>query len=81
MVSARADQAMMVECLQAGANDYVTKPVDFQIVSARIATQLGIRNTYRAALRDRSKHIGIAEESRMRLAEAEAKIANLTNKA
>ncbi len=81
MVSARTDQAMMVECLQAGANDYVTKPVDFQIVSARIATQLGIRNTYRAALRDRSKHIGIAEESRMRLAEAEAKIANLTSKA
>jgi DNA-binding response OmpR family regulator len=80
MVSARTDQAMMVECLQAGANDYVTKPVDFQIVSARITTQLGIRETYRAALRDRSKHIGLAEERRVRLAEAEAKIASLTGK-
>jgi DNA-binding response OmpR family regulator len=77
MVSARTDQAIMVECLQAGANDYVTKPVDFHVVCARIASQLMVRETYRAALRDRSKHINVAEEHRVRLQEAEETIAKL----
>ena len=78
IVSACTDQTIIVECLQAGANDYETKAVDFQIISAHLASKLGILDTYRAALGDRSKHIGLAEESRVRLAEAEAKIASLT---
>jgi DNA-binding response OmpR family regulator len=77
MVSARTDQAIMVECLQAGANDYVTKPVDFNVVSARILTHLMVRETYRGALRDRSKQMNNAEESRVKLADAEATIARL----
>ena len=81
MVSARTDQNMIVDCLQAGANDYVTKPVDFQIVCARIAAQLAIRETYRAALRDRSRHMQAAEDHRVRLQAAEAQIAQLTGKA
>jgi DNA-binding response OmpR family regulator len=80
MVSARTDQAIMLECLEAGANDYVTKPVDFPIVCARIITQLRIRETYREALRDRSRHISLAEENRALLLEAEAVIARLTAK-
>lgn len=74
MVSARTDQGMMVDCLTAGANDYVTKPVDFAVVSARITAQLTIRETYRMALRDRSKHMNAAEEARARLVEAEVAI-------
>lgn len=77
MVSARTDQAIMVECLQAGANDYVTKPVDFNVVCARIMTHLMVRETYRGALRDRSKQMNNAEESRVKLADAEATIARL----
>ncbi|GBF56779.1 transcriptional regulatory protein WalR [Candidatus Phycosocius bacilliformis] len=80
MVSARNDQAIMLECLQAGANDYVTKPVDFQMLCARIETHLGIRETYRAVLRDRAKQVNMAEETRLRLAEAEAQLANLALK-
>jgi DNA-binding response OmpR family regulator len=77
MVSARTDQSIMVECLQAGANDYVTKPVDFNVVCARIMTHLMVRETYRGALRDRSKQMHNAEDSRMRLQEAEETIARL----
>jgi DNA-binding response OmpR family regulator len=80
MVSARIDQEIMLECLEAGANDYVTKPVDFQLFCARIIAQLRIRETYREALRDRSRHITLAEENRALLLEAEAVIARLTAK-
>ncbi len=33
----------MVEALELGANDYVTKPLDFPVVLARIRTQLALR--------------------------------------
>jgi DNA-binding response OmpR family regulator len=81
MVSARTDQGMIVDCLAAGANDYVTKPVDFAVVAARINVQLGVRETYRVALRDRSKHITAAEEARAKLHEAEETIAKLSRAA
>jgi CheY-like chemotaxis protein len=77
MVSARTDQTMIVDCLQAGANDYVTKPIDFNVVSARILTQLTIRETYRAALKDRTKQINKAEEAMAQLEEANEMIAQL----
>jgi DNA-binding response OmpR family regulator len=77
MVSARTDQQMIVECLQAGANDYVTKPIDFQVVCARMQVQLAIRDTYKAALTDRSRQIRKAEDAVARLSDAEATIAQL----
>lgn len=77
MVSARTDQTMIVECLQAGANDYVTKPIDFQVVCARIQVQLTIRETYKAALTDRTRHIRRAEEAVLKLAEAETELEQL----
>lgn len=40
MVSALTDSEVMVKALSAGANDYVTKPLDFPVVLARIETQL-----------------------------------------
>jgi DNA-binding response OmpR family regulator len=43
MVSARDDQAAIVQCLAAGANDYVVKPYDFGIVLARIVNHLKIK--------------------------------------
>jgi DNA-binding response OmpR family regulator len=77
MVSARTDQKMIVDCLQAGANDYVTKPIDFQVVCARIQVQLAIRDTYKAALTDRSRQIRKAEDALARLADAQETIAQL----
>ena len=43
MATARDQSRDVVEALQLGANDYVTKPFDFPVVLARIQTQLSLR--------------------------------------
>ena len=40
MVTARAENAATVEALEAGADDYVTKPIDFSVLRARIDSHL-----------------------------------------
>jgi diguanylate cyclase (GGDEF)-like protein/PAS domain S-box-containing protein len=40
MVTARAAGEDVVDALERGANDYVTKPIDFKVAVARIETQL-----------------------------------------
>jgi sigma-B regulation protein RsbU (phosphoserine phosphatase) len=43
MVTARGESEDVVEALELGANDYVTKPLDLPVVLARIRTQLALR--------------------------------------
>ena len=43
MVTGKVESQDIVEALTAGANDYVTKPVDFAVALARVATQVGRR--------------------------------------
>jgi sigma-B regulation protein RsbU (phosphoserine phosphatase) len=43
MVTARGESEDIVEALELGANDYVTKPLDLPVVLARIRTQLALR--------------------------------------
>jgi diguanylate cyclase (GGDEF)-like protein len=43
MVTASDDSASIVEALELGASDYVTKPLDFPVALARIRTQLMLR--------------------------------------
>ena len=43
MVTAKSDSADIVEALESGANDYITKPVDFPVALARIEAQLRVR--------------------------------------
>jgi len=43
MVTARDAAEDVVEALQLGANDYVTKPLDFPVVLARVETQLTLK--------------------------------------
>lgn len=40
MVTARAENQATVEALEAGADDYVTKPIDFSVLRARIDSHL-----------------------------------------
>jgi CheY-like chemotaxis protein len=47
MVTARTDSADVVEALGLGANDYVTKPVDYPVALARIHAQLRTREAAR----------------------------------
>ena len=51
MVTAESQSASMVEALQNGANDYITKPIDMAVTLARIRTQLAQR-TLSTALRE-----------------------------
>jgi len=46
MATARTDSSDVVEALDLGANDYVTKPIDFPVLAARI--QVALRNRQRA---------------------------------
>jgi diguanylate cyclase (GGDEF)-like protein len=43
MVTAKSEGANIVEALECGANDYVTKPVDFSVALARVNTQISRR--------------------------------------
>jgi diguanylate cyclase (GGDEF)-like protein len=40
MVTAKSESGNIVEALEQGANDYVTKPVDFAVALARVNTQI-----------------------------------------
>src|SRR5687768_16773752 len=50
MVTAKVQSQDIVEALKLGANDYVSKPVDFAVVLARIETQLSHKRAEEALL-------------------------------
>lgn len=43
MVTGKTESQDIVEALSAGANDYITKPVDFAVALLRVSTQIGRR--------------------------------------
>ncbi|MCY1669419.1 response regulator [Novosphingobium sp. SL115] len=45
MVTARAESGATIEALGAGADDYVTKPIDFDVLRARIETHIDKRTS------------------------------------
>lgn len=51
MVTSRADAADVVEGLRLGANDYLTKPVDFDVAASRITTHLTLARVSRELAR------------------------------
>jgi diguanylate cyclase (GGDEF)-like protein/PAS domain S-box-containing protein len=59
MVSAKDDSEGIVEALQLGANDYVTKPVDFPVALARINSQLSHRRM-KMALKESEERYALA---------------------
>lgn len=67
MVTAVADSGKVAEALDSGANDYVTKPVDFAVALARIRSQLSRKHAETArrhseeryALAARATHDGL----------------------
>jgi len=46
MATAKGDTADMVEAFNLGANDYVTKPIDFPVALARAQTQIELRRLH-----------------------------------
>jgi DNA-binding response OmpR family regulator len=59
MVTARAHSQDVVQALELGANDYVTKPVDLPVALARIRAQLARRDAERA-LEDSEERYALA---------------------
>jgi serine/threonine protein kinase/CheY-like chemotaxis protein len=55
MVTARDQSGDIVAALQLGANDYVTKPINFPLVFARVQTHLSIKQAYAVALSTSSR--------------------------
>ena len=58
MATAKTDSDTIVDALEMGANDYVTKPLDFPVVRARVQTQLALKKAREslADAHDRMKH-------------------------
>jgi diguanylate cyclase (GGDEF)-like protein/PAS domain S-box-containing protein len=56
MVTAVSESAKVVEALGLGANDYVTKPVDFPIALARIRSQLARKEAENALRRSEERY-------------------------
>ena len=50
MVSALDDSEKVVELLELGANDYVTKPIDAKVLQARVKTQLSVVTAHKKIL-------------------------------
>jgi CheY-like chemotaxis protein len=48
MATAKTDSEDVVQALELGANDYVTKPIDFPVVLARVQSQLRLKKSKRA---------------------------------
>lgn len=68
MVSALEDQDSVVHCIEAGADDYLTKPVNSVLLRARVNNALNKKR-----LHDRDKHYRVELESYNR--QLEAKVA------
>ncbi len=61
MVTAKAQSEDVVDALDLGANDYITKPVDFPVALARIRAQV-TRGRAEQALREREERYALAVE-------------------
>jgi CheY-like chemotaxis protein len=48
MATAKTESEDVVQALELGANDYVTKPIDFPVVLARVQAQLRVKKSKRA---------------------------------
>lgn len=59
MVSARDESESIAEAINKGANDYITKPIDFLVAFARINTQLDMSRTH-AQLKESEERYALA---------------------
>ena len=64
MVTALAESERVAEALEAGANDYVTKPIDYRVTLARINAQLARRDAEHALRISEERYALAAKASR-----------------
>lgn len=63
MATARAEASDVVEALDAEANDYVAKPLNFDVVLARIKTQLALVEANRALVASERRYRTLVENT------------------
>jgi diguanylate cyclase (GGDEF)-like protein len=80
MVTAKADGPDIAEALEAGANDYVTKPVDLEVALARVRSQLEIKRAKEEIARANEALKQLNETLEQRVAERTAELVR-TNEA
>ena len=64
MVTAVAESDKIADALDAGANDYITKPIDYRVAMARMQTQIARKETERALRRSEERYALAAKASR-----------------
>jgi diguanylate cyclase (GGDEF)-like protein len=74
MVTAKAEGADIAEALESGANDYVTKPVDFVAALARVKTQLERKRDKEAIQRANESLLQVNEDLEQRVYERTAEL-------
>jgi sigma-B regulation protein RsbU (phosphoserine phosphatase) len=79
MATARDQSEDVVAALDRGANDYVTKPLDFAVVSARVRSQLLVKQSIdqilalETDLQSRNEQLNIANDKLVKAAERTAR--------
>ena len=68
MVTGNSQSAAVVEALEAGANDYLVKPVDFAVALARVKTQVGRKRANDALASAHASLIELTERLRNEMA-------------
>jgi len=63
MATAKTEADDIVEALRAEANDYVTKPLNFDVVHARIRTQLSLVGAHRALIASERRYRALLENT------------------
>ncbi|THD81317.1 MAG: hybrid sensor histidine kinase/response regulator [Phenylobacterium sp.] len=74
MVTGKAESQDMVEALTAGANDYITKPVDFAVALVRVSAQAARRRAEEEARLAREQLSRANEDLERRIAERTAEL-------
>lgn len=63
MATAKSEAEDVVHALREGANDYVTKPLNFDVVHARLKTQLQLRSAHQELLQSERRYRALIENT------------------
>jgi diguanylate cyclase (GGDEF)-like protein len=80
MVTAKSQSEDVVKALELGANDYVTKPVDFAVALARASTQIGRKRAEEEVRRANDALRKMNEELEQRVVERTASLASANDR-
>lgn len=57
MLSASSDEQVIIDALELGANDYITKPIVPKVADARLHTQLNLKRFYKKSMQNQELEV------------------------